>query len=49
MMAVILNNSLNLFQSEFKGVRILIPSFISAIEQVLTSEKPLEGTNILFI
>lgn len=43
MLAVILNNSLSLFQSEFKGVRMLIPAFISAIELVMTHGKPLEG------
>jgi hypothetical protein len=44
MMAVILNHSVNLFQSELKGVRILVPSYLYALETVLTnSGKPLEG------
>eukprot|EP01114_Cavostelium_apophysatum_P000081 TRINITY_DN1007_c0_g1_i5.p1 TRINITY_DN1007_c0_g1~~TRINITY_DN1007_c0_g1_i5.p1 ORF type:complete len:802 (-),score=236.83 TRINITY_DN1007_c0_g1_i5:97-2502(-) len=43
MMAVIINNSLNLFQTEFKGVRVLIPAFLTAMDQILTSGKPLEG------
>jgi len=43
MMGVVLNNSLNLFQSEFKGVRMLIPSILAAMEAVLASGKPLEG------
>jgi hypothetical protein len=43
MMAVIMNNSLNLFQSEFSCARMLIPSFIQAMEQVVLSGRPLEG------
>eukprot|EP01119_Soliformovum_irregulare_P014246 TRINITY_DN3888_c0_g1_i5.p1 TRINITY_DN3888_c0_g1~~TRINITY_DN3888_c0_g1_i5.p1 ORF type:complete len:730 (-),score=262.15 TRINITY_DN3888_c0_g1_i5:86-2275(-) len=43
MLAVVVNNSLTLFQSEFLGVRMLVPHFITALNQVLTSVKPLEG------
>jgi len=43
MMAVILNNSLTLFQCEFKGIRMLVPSFFAAIQQVLMPSKALEG------
>jgi hypothetical protein len=43
MMSVVINNSLNLFQNEFKGARIVVPAFLAAIEQVLASPKPLDG------
>lgn len=42
-MGVVINNSLALFQTEYKGIRVLIPAFLAAMEQVLTSGKPLEG------
>jgi hypothetical protein len=43
MMSVVINNSLNLFQSEFPGVRTVIPAYVAAIDQVLTSAKPIDG------
>ena len=49
MMGVVINNSLNLIQSEFKGVRMLIPSILAAVENVLASGKPLEGRNVVEI
>jgi RALGAPB N-terminal domain/Rap/ran-GAP len=43
LMSVILTKTTSLFQGEFDGSRILIPSYVDALERVLVSKAPLEG------
>jgi hypothetical protein len=45
-MSVVVNNSLNLFHCEYRGVRMLVPNYIASIESIL-SIKNIEG--ILYI
>ena len=42
LMSVVINNSLNLFPCEYRGIRMLVPNYLNSIESILTI-KNIEG------